>query len=281
MTGREPIDCMYLGVDRMIGCWPLGDTLVDPGPESCLETLLAALARPPRRLLLTHVHLDHAGAAGALVERFPGLEVFVHEVGAPHLADPSRLVASAERLYGDRMDELWGRVAPVPERNLRPLRGGERLDDGIGVIHTPGHADHHVAYLHEGTAFVGDVAGVRIPPAGFVLMPTPPPDIDLERWHASIALVEAQRPRRLALTHFGAVDRVAEHLANARASLDEWAERARGTDRDRFVESIRCAIATATDAEAAARYEQAAPPDQLHMGLERYWRKRAEAGATA
>src|SRR5215203_5266630 len=154
------IDVMHLGNDRVIGAYELEGLIVDPGPSTCLDTLLAGLAAEPRALLLTHIHLDHAGATGSLVKRFPDLRVYVHEVGAPHLVDPAKLLESAGRLYGDDMWELWGEVAPVPEDRLHPLSGGEVVE-GFRVAYTPGHASHHVSYLNEATgdAYVGDVAG--------------------------------------------------------------------------------------------------------------------------
>ncbi|HVD87112.1 MAG TPA: MBL fold metallo-hydrolase, partial [Solirubrobacterales bacterium] len=215
------IDVEHLGRPHVIGCWEVDGALVDPGPESSLPTLLEKLGEErPRALLLTHIHLDHAAATGALVERWPDLEVFVHERGAPHLIDPSKLLASAERLYGDQMEHLWGRILPVPEANVRSLAGGETVL-GMRVAYTPGHASHHVCYLHEetGTAFVGDVAAVRIPPTDLVLPPTPPPDIDIELWEKSIGIVEGWEPERLALTHFGLVEEPAEHLEAVRTRL--------------------------------------------------------------
>src|ERR671919_1114595 len=182
------IDVKHKGNERVICCWEVDGVLIDPGPGISEQTLLEALdGERPRALLLTHIHFDHAGATGALVRRWPDLPVYVHERGAPHMADPERLVASAARLYGDQMERLWGEIVPVPERNLRPLRGGESIL-GFTVAYTPGHASHHVCYLHEesGRAFVGDVAGVRIPPAKLVLAPPPPPDIDVEAWRESI-----------------------------------------------------------------------------------------------
>src|SRR5205807_194237 len=153
-----------LGRPHVIGAWVVGDVIIDPGPASCLDTLLAGLGdERPRALLLTHIHLDHAGASGSLVQRWPDLEVYVHQRGARHMASPDRLIDSARRLYGDDMDRLWGEVLPVPEANLRVLHGDESLFDGeFEVAYTPGHASHHVSYLHDGTAFVGDVGGVRI-----------------------------------------------------------------------------------------------------------------------
>ncbi len=270
------IDVLHLGRERAICCWQVDDVLVDPGPGSCLETLLAELgAWRPRALLLTHIHLDHAGAAGALARRWPELEVLVHERGAPHLAAPDRLIESARRLYGDRMDELWGAIEPVPAERLRVVRGGERVL-GFRVADTPGHASHHVAYLHEATgrAFVGDVGGVRIPPADFTVPPTPPPDIDVDAWHQSLATIAAWRPSSLGLTHFGAVEEVDAQLAAVGERLDRWAELARRLDEERFVAHVRAEIGAATDPATALVYEQTSPPHQLWQGLDRYWRKR-------
>ncbi|HEY2571213.1 MAG TPA: MBL fold metallo-hydrolase, partial [Solirubrobacteraceae bacterium] len=221
------IDVRHLGREQVIGAWRVGDVLIDPGPSSSVQTLLAALEhRPPRVIALTHIHLDHAGAAGTLARRFPQAEVWVHERGAPHLVEPSKLLDSATRLYGSQMQRLWGEVLAVPAERLRVLRGGERLGP-FSVAYTPGHASHHVSYLHEPSrrAFTGDVAGVRIG-AGRVLAPTPPPDIDLQAWRASLDTIERWRPRSLAVTHFGAFDDVVEHLAELRGHLDEveaWA----------------------------------------------------------
>jgi glyoxylase-like metal-dependent hydrolase (beta-lactamase superfamily II) len=272
------IDLRHLGRERVIGCWQVGDVLIDPGPASCLGTLLEALGdERPRALLLTHIHLDHAGASGSLVRRWPDLEVYVHERGAPHMAEPARLLASAERLYGEDMDRLWGEFLPVPEANLRVLSGGEALAGGFEVAYTPGHASHHVSYLHDGTAFVGDVGGVRIPPSAFVIPPTPPPDIDIAAWHASLDRIAAWEPERLAITHFGAVQDTARHLEEMHRRLDEQADLARNGDRDAFLERVDLDVAAAGDRGTAAAYAQAANKDQLYAGLARYWRKREEA----
>ena len=259
----------------MIGAYELDDVIVDPGPSSCLEALLAGLEGEPRTLLLTHIHLDHAGASGSLVRRFLGLRVYVHEVGAPHLVDPAKLLESAGRLYGDHMERLWGEVLPVPAGNLIALRGGEEVA-GFHVAYTPGHASHHVSYLHRATgdAYVGDVAGVRIPPSEFTVAPTPPPDIDVEAWGRSLELVAALRPRRLCLTHFGRTDEVAGQLALVRERLRANADRARPGDRERFLAQVEAEIDARVDGEVAARLRQAAPPEQIWLGLERYWRKR-------
>jgi len=273
------IDVEHLGRPHVIGCWEVDGALVDPGPESSLETLLAALdGEQPGAIVLTHIHLDHAAATGAIVRRWPETPVYVHERGAPHLIDPSRLLASAERLYGDAMERLWGEIVPVPEGNVRALTGGETVL-GMRVAHTPGHASHHVCYLHEetGTAFVGDVAAVLIPATNLVVPPTPPPDIDIETWLESIDLVEGWTPERLAVTHFGAIDSPAEHLAVVRERLAEEAQLARELDEGAYEERHRALVASrASTEEAAAELIQCVPPQYQWRGLDRYWRKRGE-----
>jgi glyoxylase-like metal-dependent hydrolase (beta-lactamase superfamily II) len=268
---------MHLGRDRVICAYDVEGVIVDPGPASSVAALDGL---EPRALLLTHIHLDHAGATGVLVREHPDLKVYVHERGAPHLVDPSRLLASAEKLYGEDMDRLWGEVAPVPEENIHALRGGETVE-GFRVAYTPGHASHHVCYLHEptGDAYVGDVCGVRVPPYDFTMAPTPPPDIDLEQWQASVRIVEDWRPSAVCLTHFGRKTDVQEQLERIRERLATWGELARVGDGERFVAAVRDQVRAATDPEAAKRLLQAAPADQLWLGLERYWRKRAEAEA--
>jgi glyoxylase-like metal-dependent hydrolase (beta-lactamase superfamily II) len=275
------IDVRHLGRDRVISAHEVDGLIIDPGPSTGLDALLEGLDEPPRGLLLTHIHLDHAGASGVLARRFPGLPVYVHEIGAPHLADPSKLLKSAGRLYGDRMEELWGEVAPVPEESIRVLAGGETVE-GFRVAHTPGHASHHVCYLHEATgeAFVGDVAGVRIPPAEHVFAPTPPPDIDIELWLRSIDVVRGWGPTALGLTHFGRVEGdVGAHLARVESELLRLADAARGATEDEFVTALRERLERDVDGTTADRFYQAAPPEQLYAGLARYWRKREEAAA--
>jgi glyoxylase-like metal-dependent hydrolase (beta-lactamase superfamily II) len=273
------IDVLHLGREHVIGAWRVGDVLIDPGPSSSLGTLLASLDRqPPRAIALTHIHLDHAGSAGTLARRFPEAEVWVHERGAPHLVDPRKLLDSAGRLYGDQMQRLWGEVLAVPAERLRVLRGGERLGP-FEVAYTPGHASHHVSYLHEpsGRAFTGDVAGVRIG-AGRVLAPTPPPDIDLRAWRASIDVIEAWRPRGLAVTHFGGFDDVAEQLDSLRAHLDEVEAWAAEGDEASFIARLRARAgvggAGSPPRETAGAYVQALPAEQSFAGLTRYLRKR-------
>ena len=269
------IDVRHLGRERVIGCWQVDDVLIDPGPESSLETLIEALGDwQPRALLLTHIHLDHAGGTGALVRRWPQLEVHVHELGAPHLADPAKLLSSAGRLYGDRMQELWGDVVPVPESNLKPLSGGEEVL-GFRVAYTPGHASHHVSFLHEssGRAFVGDVAGVRIPPCDLTLAPTPPPDVDVDAWSNSIESIEEWSPESLGITHFESIADPQHHLQAFRAELGASAGLARELREEEFERMLRARMASC-DEETEQVYLQAMPPEQHWPGLHRYWEKR-------
>ena len=272
------IDVRQLGYEELICCYLVGDVLIDCGPASRADTLIEALdERPPRALALTHIHLDHAGAAGTLVKRWPYLEVWVHERGAAHLIDPSKLLASATRLYGDQMERLWGEVLPVPAANLRVLNGGEVLGE-LEVAYTPGHASHHVCYHHapSGVAFVGDVAGVRAPGSAYVLAPTPPPDIDVERWLESIARVRAWRPRQLAITHFGLFDDVEVQLDTLEQALARMAALAREATLEQFVSTLRAEIEVDETAREAAAISLGAPLDQCYAGLERYWSKRGE-----
>jgi glyoxylase-like metal-dependent hydrolase (beta-lactamase superfamily II) len=272
------IDVLHLGRDRVIAAHLVRGVIVDPGPTSSLENWIEELGEEPRALLLTHIHLDHAGATGALVRRFPGLRVYVHELGAPHLVDPSKLLASAGRLYGEEnMARLWGDVVPVPEAAIVSLSGGEEVE-GFTVAYTPGHASHHVSYLDldTGDAYVGDMVGVRVPPSDYTLMPTPPPDIDVEAWERSLEAIAQWRPEALHLTHFGPVTEVSSQLESARSALARLAERARAGDRERFLRELAAEVDLEADPETGRRLRQAAPPEQLWLGLERYWRKRRE-----
>jgi len=275
----EPLDLRHLGHERVIGSYLLetgdGFALQDCGPTTCVPELKARLAErgleltDVRHLLLSHIHLDHAGAAGVLVREHPGLQVHVSEIGAPHLADPSRLERSARRLYGDDFDRLWGELAPVPGENIHVV-GDETL--GLAAFPTPGHASHHLCYLDgEGMLYAGDAAGVRIRPSEFALPPTPPPEVDLEAWGRTLDEIAARNPQRLALIHFGVFEDVERHLEELRRRLHEWAERVRaGATEEQF--AAMAADDLATD---QAAYEQAMPFWQSYAGLKRYWEKRA------
>jgi glyoxylase-like metal-dependent hydrolase (beta-lactamase superfamily II) len=267
------IDVLHRGREKVIACYEVDGVLVDPGPQSCEDTLLEGLGgERPEALLLTHIHFDHAGAAGSLVRRWPDLEVYVHERGAPHMANPERLVASAARLYGgeEGLRETWGEVVPVPEGNLKVLSGGETVL-GFDVEYTPGHASHHVCYFRDGVAFVGDMAGVRVPPYDLTLAPTPPPDIDVEAWDRSIDAIAGREPETLALTHFGTAP--ASQLAAVREALHRQADLAASGDQEAFMAALHAQIVESAPDEVEA-IEQAAPLDHLFLGLDRWHGKR-------
>ena len=275
----DPLDLHHQGAERVIGAYLVdtddGPAVFDCGPSSCLEQLKARLRERSleleavRHLLLSHIHLDHAGAAGVLVREHPALQVHVSEIGAPHLADPSRLEASARRLYGDAFDDLWGELAPVPETNLRVV-GDEVL--GLACFPTPGHASHHVCYLGaDGTLYAGDAAGVRIQPHRAVLPPTPPPEFDLDTWLRTLDEIERRRPARLALVHFGVADDVQRHLAELRTRLVRWVEHA-GVTEEEFTQSVSSDVDSGLE-----EYERAMPFWQSYAGLKRYWEKHRAA----
>jgi glyoxylase-like metal-dependent hydrolase (beta-lactamase superfamily II) len=271
----EPIDLLHGGAARTIGSYlletPDGLSLFDCGPSSCIPALKDGLAERGvglgdlRNLLLSHIHLDHAGAAGSLVREHPGLQVWVSEVGAPHLVDPSRLERSARRLYGDSFDELWGELAPIPEENLHVA---DERAAGLEVFVSAGHASHHVCYFDGTTLYAGDAAGVRILPSRSVLPPTPPPDLDVEAWHRTLEQIERRAPERLALIHFGFANDVGRHLGELRTRLDTWATRVEeGASETEFVAAARADLPP----EEADRYDRAMPFWQSYAGLRRYW----------
>jgi glyoxylase-like metal-dependent hydrolase (beta-lactamase superfamily II) len=267
--------------------------LVDPGPTSCLDTLELGLNGYGLRLadvtdlLLTHIHLDHAGATGTIVRRHPHIRVHVHERGAVHLIDPERLLASAKSLYGDAMDRLWGEFAAVPAGNVTALKGGERVDAGgrtFEVAYTPGHASHHVSFFDRdsGVAFVGDVAGVCVN-GGYVLPPTPPPDVDADLWEQSVAQLETWSPQTLFLTHFGPAPSVRPHLQALMANLREAIAFVKaslsepGTDDERsqrFAQHVEREYRRHMTEKQVTSYQTAVPSEMLWLGIARYLRKR-------
>ncbi len=278
MDSLRLIDLHFGGAPHAIGVYLVETTdglaLFDCGPTSTLTALEAGLAahglalEDLRHLLLSHIHLDHAGAAGPIVRRHPELTVWVSEIGAPHLVDPSRLERSARRLYGDLFDPLWGELAPVPQENVR-LAQGEVL--GWEAFPTQGHASHHVSYSRDGTLLAGDAAGVRMPGAGYVLPVSPPPDVDVEAWHATAAAIRERAPERMALIHFGVHEDVDSHLDRLELELDRWAARVRdGMEQEEFV-----AAAQADAGEDAELYDRVAPFWQSWQGMKRYWDTRA------
>jgi glyoxylase-like metal-dependent hydrolase (beta-lactamase superfamily II) len=277
------IDLHHQGNEHSVGSYLLdtddGPALFDCGPTSTIPALKAGLAEhgleltDVRHLLLSHIHLDHAGAAGTLVREHPALQVHVSEIGAPHLIDPERLERSARRLYGATFDTLWGELAPVPRENIRVA--GDRVV-GLACFPTPGHASHHVCYLdRDGTLYAGDAAGVRIQPGRFVMPPTPPPDLDVVGWQQTIEDLERRDPERLALIHFGVADDPQRHLAELRLELYDWADFVRGgASEDEFVAYVRAELRDA--GERAQYYDTAMPLWQSYRGLKR-WADLSEA----
>src|SRR5215216_2930515 len=295
----ETIDLNFLGTEHVIASFLLlGErdaAIVETGPTSCLEYLKGGLEdhgvspEDVRRVFLTHIHLDHAGASGHLAEILPNATFYVHEVGHPHVVDPSKLLKSATRIYGERMDELWGEARPVPEDRIEILKGGEELEAAGGFLvahYTPGHAYHHLAYLEPGSGalFSGDVAGIRLPGQSYVRPPTPPPEIDLEAWVQSIGLIRRLSPESLYPTHFGRFDDVGRHLGELEQRLQDWVlfveERMDGgAGRD----EIAAELGTKGDAEMLAEgaqledsghYDLAGDYPTLTDGLMRYVSKR-------
>ncbi len=303
--GAAMVDLYFQGRPTIIGVnvLELGDgiALVDPGPEARLGALRAGLAEMGRSLddvravLLTHIHLDHATAAGAIAREAPGATVYVHALGARHMADPARLLASAGRIYGDAMATLWGDFLPVPWSALRVVDEGDVVALGgrrLEVAYVPGHAKHHVAYYEAatGTAWVGDVGGIRIG-NGPALPVTPPPDIDVELWKMSMERVMAWAPERIVATHFGAYGNVQEHFAELREGLDAWAGWVRGSlagggaggggtrgdvERARdFAAWVVEGLGGAVSETLLDQYATASGFPDSWWGLARYWRKRA------
>lgn len=297
------LDTNWVGRPRSIAAALLESdghrAIIDPGPESTLGTLRERLhargisVAQLDAILLTHIHLDHAGASGSLVRENPRIAVYVHDLGAPHMIDPSRLLASAQRLWPDTLQQLFGDTLPVPKENLRILQGGEKLALGsrkVEVEYTPGHASHHVSYFDasEGIAFVGDTTGIRIDNGPYILPATPPPDISLEIWDKSFATILARRPSRLFLTHFGFAGNPAEHIEEFRRRLHHWAKLAAEVLRSAaseaeakkaFVARAQGEMQEQIGLEEADHHAFTAGLDLSFLGLARYLRKRAEATA--
>lgn len=297
-AGLDYVDLNFLGTPGVIATAMLhgrqGVALIDPGPSTTLPVLRTALAArgfamaDVRAILLTHIHLDHAGSAGTLAAECPGAVVYVHERGATHLADPSKLLASATRLYGADMERLWGEVRPVPEDRLRVLVEPSPLTivgHDLEWAWTPGHAWHHVSYFTPAAriAFVGDAAGICRPSGRVVLPPTPPPDIDLEAWRATTGRILAWHPDQLFLTHFGPQPAPRVHFHDLWTRMDDWSRRVQalldrpGTDDERaqlFTDDVMDDLARSTSRDEALAYARAGRFDFSWAGLARYWRKR-------
>jgi glyoxylase-like metal-dependent hydrolase (beta-lactamase superfamily II) len=266
-----------------------GHVIVDCGPGSTLPNLIARLESvgvaptDVKHLLLTHIHLDHAGAAGRLAQEF-GWTVYVHRNGAAHMERPEKLIESATRIYGAMMDVLWGAFEPVPPEKMVALDGGEMLEIAgyvVRPLYTPGHAIHHLAYGLEDCLFTGDVGGVRIPGASIVNAPTPPPDIDLAAWRDSIALLRLQNAQRVFVTHYGEYQGVPAHLDSLSASIDQLETISlevlrSGGGRGELtaaIKRINDEIARDAGPDIAKRYELSTPFEMAASGLERYWKR--------
>lgn len=301
-SGLDYVDLHFLGYPNIIATavlsGPSGVALVDPGPSTTGERLVAELSGQGitpadiTDVLVTHIHLDHSGGVGQLVRANPRIIVHVHETGAPHLVDPSRLMSSAAKLYGADMERLWGQVLPVPNANVRPLAGGERVTAAgrrLPVAYTPGHAKHHVSLFDEetGTAFVGDTAGIRRAPGTYVMPPTPPPDIDLAAWRRSTARILEWRPSTVFVTHFGPFTDVESHTGELLERLNEWAGLARGlldqpdlSDEqrmERFIRAVRADLRQRMSAQEAEAYDRSGRIDYSWMGLARAIAKESRA----
>src|SRR5580700_5798465 len=303
MRALTVLDDNWMGRPHTIGTALLESdghrSIIDPGPGSTLETLRRQLqvhgvaVRDLDAILLTHIHMDHAGATGALVRENPRLEVYAHSKGAPHMLDPTKLLASALRLWPNELQLLFGEMLPVPAANLRILEGGETLTLGsreLEVVYTPGHASHHVSYFdqQEGIAFVGDTAGVHIEGNSYVMPATPPPDIDLEIWEKSFAAILERKPSRLFLTHFGFSENPAEHILRFRERLHHWAALAEKSIRsaasdaaatETFVAASKAEIVENLPAKEVEHYAFTAGLNLSFLGLARYLRKRAAAAS--
>jgi glyoxylase-like metal-dependent hydrolase (beta-lactamase superfamily II) len=299
-AGLGYVDLNFLGVPEIIATAVLhgasGVALIDPGPSTTLDNLKASLQRrnisvaDVRQVLLTHIHLDHAGVTGTLVRENPAIEVFVHERGAPHLIDPAKLLASAGRLYGADMERLWGDFLPVPAHRVRALKGEERITAGgreLQVAYTPGHASHHVTYFDPAIrmAFVGDTAGIRRQGQSYVMPPTPPPDIDLDAWRLSEDRILAFDPDTLFLTHFGPFHGARLHFQEMGQHLASWSAIVRRLIADAtldekqkleaFMKQALLDLERTVGTVQAEQYTRAGRLDYSWQGLSRYWRKKS------
>ena len=297
-AGLDYVDLNFLGRPEIIATAILhgtaGVALVDPGPSTTLDNLTTALTRKGirfedvRQILVTHIHLDHSGSVGSIVAKFPHIEVVVHQRGAPHLVDPSKLIASAGRLYSQDMERLWGEITPVDTARLKVIAGGERLTAAgreLETAYTPGHASHHVSYFDPASrvAFVGDTAGICRGGSAYVMPPTPPPDIDVEVWRQSAARILAWDPDTVFLTHFGPRQGARQHLQAMFENIDSWSRIVRrlladasieDAERQRqFVAEAYREIKRRIGETDAADYVRAGGLSYSYQGLARYWRK--------
>lgn len=301
----ETIDLDFMGTEQVIASFLLLDergasaALIETGPTTCLDRLTAGLEEhgvsneDVRQVFVTHIHLDHAGASGHLSELLPNATFYVHEVGYPHLADPSKLVKSASRIYGERMEELWGEARPVPEDSIVILKDKSETETAGGVLvahDTPGHAYHHLAYLEpdSGALFTGDVAGIRLPGQSYIRPPTPPPEIDVEAWIQSINYIRQIGPNSLWPTHFGSYYDVERHLGELEQRLQDWllfveGQMDEGAEREEISDQLKAKgdaemLAEGADTTESERYDLAGTYPMLTDGIMRYVIRRREKG---
>jgi glyoxylase-like metal-dependent hydrolase (beta-lactamase superfamily II) len=286
------IDLELMGAEGVVAAYfvpsSTGHIVVDCGPSSTLPKLRQGVEKlgynfaDVRHLLLTHIHLDHAGAAGTLAREL-GLQVYVHKNGAIHLERPERLLESAKRIYGEMMDTLWGQFEAVPKSQMVVLEGEEILQFGeleIKALYTPGHAIHHLSFVLGDDIFTGDVGGVRLQGSSYVIAPTPPPDIQLADWRESLEKIKQHNPKRLFPTHFGMHEDVAEHLSNLENSLETLETLTNDTftsggDTDILAAAIkRMAAEQIRDRSLEQKYEISTPYQMVASGLARYWKNR-------
>ncbi len=299
--GTWQISLPFQGEHTIIGSYLLAGSneiaLIDPGPGSTIEALLAGIReagfdpREVTHLLVTHVHLDHAGVVGSLLHHMPKAKVYAHSKGAPHLLDTTKVVASATRIFGERMHELWGEIESVPQDRLQTIDGNTILnvaDRRLEVHYTPGHAIHHVIFfdVHTGNLFAGDVAGVRLPGVDYVRPPTPPPDLDIETWSESIDKIKRLRPDVLYLAHFGPTKNPAYHLERLRKklySLGDFVLNAMrsGQDEAEIIAMLRASTELelqriTSDPHSLNRYEIATSSQMTVQGYMRYWKLKSQ-----
>jgi len=293
-TRIVPIDLIFQGKTQAIASYLIRDgdavVLIESGPGSTLSALEAGLAAEglsPRDLthvLLTHIHLDHAGAAGWLSQQ--GAQIYVHPIGAPHLLNPEKLIASATRIYGDRMDQLWGEFLPVAQNQLKVPKDAEEIVIGrlkFLPVNTPGHAEHHYSYIFEDICFSGDVGGVRIPGYQYLRAPMPPPELHFGRWRDSLAFLKGMRFSRIAPTHFGIYEDVEWHLQSlddTLAEMERWLEKVMA--REPSIEELRDEFTQYMEDESREKnlsmdviraYSLSNPVGMSADGLMRYWKK--------
>lgn len=290
----EIIDLAFQGLSHAIAAYLVptteGPILIETGPHSTFPRLkqgiesLGYQLSDIKKVFLTHIHLDHAGAAWAMAEA--GADIYLHPFGARNMEDPSRLMESARRIYKDQMDSLWGEMRPIPAAQLIQVAHEQIIHFGeleIKSLHTPGHAKHHIAWQIDDVIFTGDVAGVKID-NGPVVPPCPPPDINIEDWKASIDVLKAAMPRALYLTHFNEITDIDNHLARLSSVLDDWANWIKnimeeGLSNEEivplFMQYTAAQLRKAGLDEPTIKLYEAANPSWMSVaGLVRYWTKK-------